>query len=185
MICFLLSCALPSQSQKLQLMSEDKLYIDSLYQDKSAYLLFSNVLQFDSLKKDDLMKAVKNWAAASFVSLKEVLVGETDDQLVFNYVDKSYFVKSLGMKTYVNWYIRLVCQFKDGKMKCSFYDDKNAYNQGIGTRTFYLSSYFKDSDGSQVARNPDREGLVALYQNTAATFSSINKAITSKSNADF
>ena len=167
------------------MLADEKLNIDSLYQDKSQYLLFSSVSQFDSLKKEDLMKAVKNWAGTAFVNLKEVLVGETDDQLVFDYVDKSYYVKSLGIKSTVNWYIRLVTQFKDGKIKCSFYDDKNAYSQGMGTRSFYLSSYFKESDGKQIARNPNKDGLIALYQSTAETMVSLTKAITTKSKSDF
>ena len=52
---------------------------------------------------------------------------------VLNYIDKSFFIKYMGKIPY-SWYVRLVIQFKDGKIKCSYYDDGNELvpiSQGI------------------------------------------------------
>lgn len=171
--------------QKPMLLVDDKLYIDSLYQDKSELLLFSSVSQFDSLKKEVLIKKVKEWASTAFVNLKEVLVSETDDQMVLVFTDKTCYVKTMGIKTSLEWYIRLKIQFKDSKVKYSFYDDGNAYSGGMPTRSVHFKDYFKDDNGNEIARKPNKDGLMAVYQSQNGLVASMNKAIASKSNDGF
>ena len=67
-----------SNSQS-SLLVNDKLHIDSLYENKDDYLIISKILEFEGLKKDDLKTKVKNWGSTRFVNLKEVLISETDD----------------------------------------------------------------------------------------------------------
>jgi hypothetical protein len=84
--------------------------------------------------------------------MKEVLVSETKEQLVFNYITESFFIRSLGINTYKSWYIRMVVQIKDNKIKISLYDDGNAfwagsYSGGVSVpstpaRKYRFSDYF-------------------------------------------
>ena len=85
-----------SNSQS-SLLVNDKLHIDSLYENKEENLIISRVLEFEGLKKDELKTKVKNWGSTKFVNLKEVLVSETDDQIVLNYIESSFFL-TMGKK---------------------------------------------------------------------------------------
>ena len=98
--------SLSAIGQDSPLLIDGKLNIDSFYKDKSELLIYTEVVQVDSLKKEVLIKKVKNWASTNFVSLKEVMVSETDDQIVLNYITNSYFQKTLGVKSIRGWYSR-------------------------------------------------------------------------------
>lgn len=147
---------------------DGKLHIDSLYKNANENLISQFVLQFPNVKKEELLKKTKNWGAKRFVNLKEVLVGETEDQLVFNYIDNKMFVRSLGLTNNYSWYIRLVAQFKDEKIRIQYFDDGNTYQPGsqyspaIKARIYKLSNYFKDIDGSLIASKMYTPGMVAL-----------------------
>lgn len=128
-----------------------QLHIDSLYDNKDELLIYSVVEEFDSLSQDVINTKVKNWAGTKFVNMKEVLVSETQEQLVFNYITESFFIRSLGMNTYKSWYIRMVVQIKDNKIKISLYDDGNA---------FWVGSY---SGGVSVPSTPARKYRFSDY----------------------
>jgi hypothetical protein len=170
------------------LLVNDKLNIDSLYTNKEELLIHSGVLEFEGLTKEQLKTKVKNWGATKFVNLKEVLVSETDDQIVLNYIDESYFVKSLGISTYLKWYIRLVVQFKDGKVRCQYFDDGNAfisssqYTAAVSRGTYRLSSYFKEDNGEKYAPKMSTKGMVALKENIILNMASLNESILKKDN---
>jgi hypothetical protein len=66
------------------------------------------------------MNGFKNWGGTNFVNLKEVIVSETEDQIVLNYITNDLYVKSLGTIVTAEWYVRLVAEFKEGKMRVSF-----------------------------------------------------------------
>lgn len=98
----------------------------------------------------------KNWASTSFVNLKEVTVSETDNQMVLNYItETSDYFKTLGMKNpfTMSWYVRLVGQFKDGKIRILAYEDGNAFKPGsyssygsvpaVQRGTYSLTSFMK------------------------------------------
>lgn len=102
-----------------------KLHIDSFYSNKSEHLIYSEIYEFDSLSQEDLNTKIKNWAGLHFVNMKEVLVSETKDQMVFCYLTEDFFMKTLTT-TYYSWYFRLSIQIKDNKIKVSIYDDGNA-----------------------------------------------------------
>jgi hypothetical protein len=93
-------------------------------------LYISKVIEIPNKTQKELQTQFKNWASTSFVNLREVMVSETDNQIVLNYITKTpNYLKMLGMKTPFNydWYVRLVAQFKDGKVRIQFYDDGNVY----------------------------------------------------------
>jgi len=100
------------------------------YEDAKNMLFISKVIEIPGKTQKELQTQFKNWASTSFVNLREVMVSETDNQIVLNYITKTntYF-KILGAKNIytMDWYVRLVAQFKDGKIRIQFYDDGNVY----------------------------------------------------------
>jgi len=122
------------------LFSQSFYHIDSLYQDKTNYLIYNTLESIDSLTQDQLITKIKNWGGTNFVNMSEVLVSETKEQLVFNYITSSFYIKILGMKNYLDWYIRLVVQVRDQKIKVSFYDDGNAFRPGTYAGNTYIKA---------------------------------------------
>lgn len=134
-----------SQSEETEVLKTvGILHIDSVYQDKTTYLLFSKVIQMDSLSQSEIRERVKNWAGRSFVNMEEVLVSETESQLVFNYIE-NYSTKLASMQEYT----RMIVQIKDNRLKVSFYDDGNVFISGSGSapsvpsRTQFIKDYFR------------------------------------------
>jgi hypothetical protein len=144
------------------------------------------VIQVDSVLSDELIKRVKNWGSTHFVNLKEILVGGTEDQLVFNYITDDFYVKTMGMVTGVSWYIRMVVQVKDGRIRVQLFDDGNAYKPGsysgcLGTpgmqaRAYHLTDCFKDT----VARKMYNDGLEKIKSGVVTTLFSLEQAVRTK-----
>ena len=174
-----------SNSQS-SLLVNDKLNIDSLYSNKDELIIHSGVLEFEGLTREQLKTKIKNWGGTKFVSLKEVLVSETDDQIVLNYIDKNMFMKTLGIKMDFDWYIRLVIQIKDGKIRCQYFDDGNTYQPGgngnipMRSRSHYLRDYFKENDGIKTSQKIFTSGMVSLKENIFFNFNSLKEDILKK-----
>lgn len=168
------------------LLVDGKLNVDSLYQNKDELIIHSGVLEFEGLTKEQLKTKVKNWGATKFVSLKEILVSETDDQIVLNYIDKNMYMKTMGIKIDYDWYIRLVIQFKDGKVRCQYFDDGNVYvpssngSVAISSRSNNLINYFKESDGIKNSMKLFTLGMVAVKEGILRNFASIKESIEKK-----
>jgi hypothetical protein len=121
-ICFLFFQSLLLKGQDSQI-PEFK-----TWEDINAKLYTSKVIEFEGKSQKDLIVLYKNWASIAFVNLKEVLVGETESQIVIRYVlSTNANYKIMGMKgaSVFDWYVRLIAQFKDGKVKVSFFDEGN------------------------------------------------------------
>ena len=127
--------------------SQNCLTRDSIFQNFDEKLVYSEVVLIDSVSQAELIRRAKNWGGTAFVNLKEVLVAETENQLVFNYITSH----TGGMIT-TKSYIRLVVQFKDGRIKASFYDDGNVYypptqySAAVPARTRFYTSAYKDPE---------------------------------------
>lgn len=103
------------------------------FEDVSTFLYTSKVIEIPNKTQKELNQQFKNWASTAFVNLKEVMVSETENQIVLVYiVEPIGYAKMLGMKTYYPFkhYVRMVGQFKDGKCKISMFDDGNVYSMG-------------------------------------------------------
>jgi hypothetical protein len=124
------------------------LHIDSFYENRSEYLIHTVKISLgDSVGKAQLIERVKNWSGTKFVNPKEVLVNETNDQLVYNYIQSLVFNNGVSFK----WYVRLLVSVKDDKIRLQFYDDGNVFYT-IGTisnpsRSSHLKNYFVKEDG--------------------------------------
>ena len=163
-----------------------QLHVDSLYDNKNELLIYSVVQEFDSLSQDMINIKVKNWAGTNFVNMKEVLVSETKEQLVFNYITESFYIRALGMNTYKSWYIRMVVQIKDNKIKISLYDDGNAfwpgsYSGGVSIPSTSARKYkFYDYFGKDnTCKKNYNGGLNDVRQSCLKTASNLVNAIKS------
>lgn len=107
------------------------------YEDANSKLFISKVIEVPNKTQKELATQFKNWASTSFVNLREIMVSETDNQIVLNYITETpTYMRILGMKEPLvySWYVRVVAQFKDGKTKISFFDDGNVFIPGKVTR---------------------------------------------------
>jgi hypothetical protein len=174
-----------SNSQS-SLLVNDKLPIDSLYENVNENLILSKVLEFEGFKKEELKTKVKNWGSTKFVNLKEVLVSETDDQIVLNYIDKSYFYKVGKMIVNNEWYVRLVIQFKDGKIRCQYFEDGNVFipsQYGVPStesRTFYFKQFFEEENGVLYSKKLTKLGLVSFKESIISNVNSLKESILKK-----
>jgi len=185
-------CILVLNFGKAQTLQEN-LHIDSFYQNKSEYLILSKIVNLkDSIGKSSLINKIKNWSATAFVNSKEVLVSETDDQLVFVYITKSFFMKGLfGEHNTVSWYIRLVVQLKDNRIRLQFFDDGNVYVAGsyynnvrvasVPDRSSKFTNYFNKDDNTRTRKMYD-EGFYNLLLSINQTAKDIESAILNQLN---
>ncbi len=152
-----------------------KLHIDSFYSNKSEYLIYSEIYEFDSLSQEDLNTKIKNWAGLHFVNMKEVLVSETKEQMVFCYITNDFCIKTL-MTVPLSWYFRLSIQIKDNKIKVSIYDDGNTYWPESSTRARqYKLSYYFNEDGT--LRKMYTHGMLEVKKSCVELSNDINNSI--------
>jgi hypothetical protein len=162
-------------AQDSKILVDGKLFIDNFYLDKTQRIISMKTYQFDTLKKAEIIKRIKNWTSINLINMKESLVGETDEQMVFTYISNSFYSKSLGIRFLEPWNIRLVIQIKDTRIRCTFFDDGNAVSPSKKIdRAWTLGSYcFKNSDGKMESRKIFEEGLIVLLQDIDKTFESL------------
>lgn len=142
----------------LNLGAQDSDSVASLkpYEDIESGLFISKVVDMPKKNQKELVTHFKNWASVNFVNLKEVIVSETENQIVINYLVKTAsYISTIGVKSFIDigWYVRMVVQFKDGKLRAQFYDDGNAFVPGeynrygsspsISARSLYVRKYLK------------------------------------------
>jgi len=125
----------------------DTVYIDQIYKDVSTYLVSQRVLEFDSVSAQELMKRFENWGGKNFRNYDHVRTSKTESQITLNYITSC---SSIGLDFYIN----MVVEFKDNKMRVQIFDDANVYKPGsyvgtsyiagIASRTYHIASYFKE-----------------------------------------
>jgi hypothetical protein len=174
------------------------------YEDASSRLFISKVIELPGKSQKELVNQFKNWASTSFVNLREVMVSETENQIVLNYTTQTAsYMKSLGMKIphTMSWYVRLVAQFKDGKARIQFYDDGNAFKPGeysrygnipsISARSLYVSYVTNKPESFKDMHKPANVNYDLHYQwqnNVSSIASACEKGMkeeTSLAKSDF
>jgi len=162
-----------------------QMHIDSFYVDKTQNLIYSEIKELDSLTQEQISIKVKNWGGTKFVNMNEVLVSETKEQLVFNYITETFYVKTLGMSQYKTWYLRMIVQIKDNKIKISVFDDGNAFWVGsysggvtipsVRARLYKFSDYFGNKGTCMKMYNGGLENVKKTCINTTKDL--INKIL--------
>jgi hypothetical protein len=157
--------------------------MEEFYDDPGELLVHTKVYEFDSLPREEISKRLKNWAGANFVNSREVIVSETEDQMVLVYSMNKFFVKVLGMRSYLPWYIRLVVQIKDDKMRCLFYDDGNVFRPGSYNNGYTIPSTparrnrFKDYMRNGVSPKNQTDAYVEVREYIILTGESISESV--------
>ena len=168
------------------LLVNDKLPIDSLYENVNENLILSKVLEFEGLKKEELKTNVKNCGSTKFVDLKDILVSESDDQIVLNYIDKSYFYKVGKMIVNNDWYVRLVIKFKDGRIRCQYFEDGNVFipsQYGVPStesRTYHFKQFFDEENGILYSKKIPKLGFVSFKESIISNLNSLKESILKK-----
>jgi hypothetical protein len=159
------------------------LYQLDIYQDSSTMTVFQQVIRTDSVGKSELKKRFKNWGGKTFVNFSEVLVSETEDQIVMVYI-----VDIPGRDGIGKWYVRMIANFKDDRVRISLLDDGNVYippsqySPGAAARTYNLTIYFKrfgniDPEKNTMMRK-SFSGVVSWYNKILSTLTSCGNALT-------
>ena len=165
--------------------SQETIHIDSVFQNKDENLLFSKVILLDSVSQSNLKQRVKNWAGTTFQNMNEVLVSETESQLVFNYIESSKF-SSMGAYYDFLEYTRIIVQLKDNKVKISFFDDGNVFRLGSGNlpsikaRSQYIKDNFKGKEilqNSGLAGKPRYQSVTDYYKRVKMTMLSLESGV--------
>lgn len=135
--------------------------------------MHSEVVIVDSISKPELITLVKNWGGLTYVNLKEVLVSETENQLVFNYI-----TSNSGGSITSSTYVRLVIMLKVGRIKASFFDEVNVAAMGYLARTYYFTSSFPKPQvqGTSISKTIGAKVIVGLGPDTP--FTGVNFEIT-------
>lgn len=134
-------------------------HIDSLFEDSSHLMFTSKVVEVPGADQAEIKRRILNYAGFAFRDLSKVLVSESDDQLVLNYIESASF-KSLGTPTSLKEYVRLVIQIKEGRFRLIAYDDGNVFIPGTYSKTYSSpsvaarSNYFTNRFGKDgIAKN--------------------------------
>lgn len=155
MLVVLLFLAVTLYAQKKD---KKQLLLGDFYEKSDEKLIHSAVFELKGVSAVELMRRVKNWSGTAFISAKTVIVSETDDQIVFRYINqKFYIVDGFDRRIIHPWYIRLVVQVKDEKMRVMYFDDGSP---SIERPIESFKEYFKWKKTGYIAKKFVAEGLV-------------------------
>ena len=125
----------------------DTVFLDQIYLDASTYLVSQQVLEFDSVNANELMIRFENWAGQNFRNYDKVRTSKTETQITLNYITSSF-------SSALDFYLNMVIEFKDNKIRVQIFDDANVYKPGsysgstyiagTASRTYHIKSYFSD-----------------------------------------
>jgi hypothetical protein len=167
------------------------LYQKDIYQDSSSLIAFQQVIHTDSVGVLELKKRFKNWGAKQFVNLSQVIVSETDDQMVLVYVvNVPWVVKSAAFGTYsskIGWYVRLVANFKDDRVRITQTDDGNTGGSGVSARSQRITTWFDRTgkiDPSKNVNRPAYEMVINWRNEILSTLVSCGEGLTQPTSAN-
>jgi hypothetical protein len=123
---------------------KDTLHIKDIYSNPSNYLVLEKIINVDSTSKQELMNRFENWGGSNFRDYSNVKTSKTDDQITLLYI----------VEANSKMYVILKAEFKENKVRVSFYDDGNvavagsyvsgSYNPGIPARSYKIAEYFEN-----------------------------------------
>ena len=163
-----------------------ELTIEELYQDQASHLLVQKVIETDSIGVSLMKNKIKNWIGLTFRSAENVLVNETEDQLVLIYLSKSLEANTGISILAMPWYIRCTIELKPNRIRISFFDDMGSGTpEGIGvtTRTYHLSQFFK-KDGEMKMKNTYKDGFRKFKLSINSMVSSIENVLLENQKSD-
>ena len=105
------------------------------------------VVSADSIPSNELYSKALNWVQETYKNPSEVLKANIENEKirVSGYASDSWYVKSLGMKTYFDLSYLIEISFKEGKYKFEYTITQLSDN---GKKLFYSYPSFFKKDGS-------------------------------------
>ncbi len=126
---------------------KDTVFLSEIYLDETTYLVSQKVLEFDSINANELMVRFENWAGQNFRNYDKVRTSKTDSQITLTFITSSFSAS-------LDFYLNMIVEFKDNKMRVQIYDDGNVYKpgsysgntyiKGIEGRIYHIKSSFTD-----------------------------------------
>ncbi len=170
---------------------KDTVFVEQIYQDLSTYLVSQRVLEFDSVQASELMIRFENWAGQNFRNYEKVRTSKTESQITLNYITSSF-------STSLDFYLNMVVEFKDNKIRVQIFDDANVYKPGsysgntyiagVAGRAYHISAYFnngmiiyKPKPGMLNISEKNASGSLTYKASVDATIEEINTYIKTKS----
>ncbi len=158
-------------------------YQKDIFQDSTSLMVFQQVVRTDSVGKVELKKRFKNWGGTAFVNYSEVLVSETEDQVVLVFIVDVPGIDGIG-----GWYVRMIANFKDDRVRITLTDDGNTYRParqyyaGAAARSFYINAYFQrfgkiDPEKNNMFRKV-HDGVIEWRNKILSTLKSCGNALT-------
>jgi hypothetical protein len=145
---------------------KDTVFLNQIYLDASTYLVSQRVLEFDSVNANELMIRFENWAGQNFRNYDKVRTSKTESQITLNYITSSF-------SSVLDFYLNMVVEFKDNKIRVQIFDDANVYKPGsysgstyiagTASRTYHVASYF--SDGMIIYKT--KPGMLNIHERNA------------------
>ena len=173
-------------SQYQQYEKPDLIDIDTFYKNKKEYLIYEGIYKFKTLlTKDELKHKFKNIAGAVYNNLNNVITAETDDQIVINYITP-FTVRNSGST--IDWRIRLIVQFKDRKIRCLYYDNRNSYlSNDLPSGVYSFFNWYKEISENEYKLKRKRFSafLTDFREDIKDDFAFIIKALEGKSSYTF
>jgi hypothetical protein len=140
----LISNTFLAQNEKQE---KDTVFLSQIYIDESTYLVSQKVIEFDSISSDELIIRFENWAGQNFRNYDKVRTSKTESQITLNYITSTF-------NTALDFFLIMVVEFKDNKIRVQIFDDGNVYKPGsyagsryiagISARIYHIRSYFSD-----------------------------------------
>ena len=173
--------------------NKDTLFLQGIYENPSNYLVSERILKFDSIKLVDLMTKFENWGGQNFVNYNEVKTGKTNEQITLTYITSPSGI--------LKFYVNLIIEFKDNKIRIRAYDDGNVFRPGdyaggvsipaIQSRSSHIKSYFEDgmiiykpTPNSFNYKEKWVSGIIQYKQDIENTITSIETYIKSNLNTE-
>jgi hypothetical protein len=117
--------------------------------DKNLYKTI--IIEVDSTNRTDLQNSFKKITAKLFVNLDKIIVNETDNQIVIN------FISTTKSTPTTSWNVRMISEFKDSRIRLRIFDRGNVYiPSGQYTPTWNESSFFVTNNKRAVKKKRER-----------------------------
>jgi hypothetical protein len=116
----------------------DTITVNDIFDIPEKNIANQKVIELDSaVSINDLMLKASNWAGKTFNNSEKVITSKTENQIIIDYNTKIFF----------GWKIRIILEFKSGKIRYSFIDNGNLYrnvmSSPVSEGTMRIQDYFE------------------------------------------
>lgn len=125
----------------------DVIKIEDVYEDPANLLLKSDVIELPGKSTAELKEMVDNWANSYFANAKENWADREENSTKFSCLIPFEMESIIGGGLITaHYYIVMMVEFKDGKVRYKLYDDGNEYEPETENTSAYPahSYYYKD-----------------------------------------